>query len=123
MRLVRLSLGQSSVDAPLQIGRFGVRTHSLMSVLMGGADAGWSRRRLAAIIGQAVVRRGLFHGSREDLTPIGRDPRSGIMLAMAIAVLLANPHNVHGMTNQTVADYALMPNAVRAIDGLADQEE
>lgn len=72
--LVRLSLGESFQGAGVRVGNPGVRSHSLLATLLGLAAADPSRIPIAGKVVRAVARRGIYSGSREDLTPTRSDP-------------------------------------------------
>jgi len=116
--LVELSLGKTFADLATQIGRFGVRSHSMVAILVGAADRSASRRDLARILGQRLVRRGIYRKSREALTPMRIDWKSSAVLAYTVGFLLKNPENVRHLSDQTVTDYALTPNAVAEIEAI-----
>jgi hypothetical protein len=95
-----------------------VRSHSLLATLLGQAEAGRPRAALARTLAQAAARRGLFAGSQEDLTPLALDPLSAVPLAVVAAQLLLRPSRARAIASQSIANYALSPAAVRAIEAL-----
>src|SRR5262245_56912664 len=119
--LVRLSLGESFKGAGVQVGKPGVRSHSLLATLLGLAAANASRTRIAGEVVRAVVARGVYSGSREDLTPIRSDPLSLFPLSVVIVGLLCNPSIANRLSAHTVADYSLSPKAVETICSLEDR--
>jgi hypothetical protein len=120
--LVRLSLGESFKGAGVRVGKPGVRSHSLLATLLGLAAANVSRSRIAGEVVRAVVARGVYSGSREDLTPIRSDPLSLFPLSVVIVGLLCNPSIANRLSAHTVADYSLSPKAVETISSLEERQ-
>jgi hypothetical protein len=120
--LVRLSLGESFNDAGVRVGEPGVRSHSLLATLLGLAAANASRSRIAGEVVRAVAGRGVYSGSREDLTPLRSDPPSLLPLAVVIVGLLFNPAIANRLSAHTVADYSLTPKAVETISNLEERQ-
>src|SRR5437764_14049244 len=86
--LVRISLGEPVQSLPL--GREGVRTHlALMALLEEGTRSG-SRAGLLRRLGDLILGRGQFAGSREELTPMWLDPLSAVPLVVVLGRLLLN---------------------------------
>jgi len=119
--LVRLSLGESFKDARIRVSNPGICSHSLLATLLGLAAANASRTRIAGEIAQAVAGRGVYSGSREDLTPILSDPLSLLPLSVVIMGLLFNPSIANRLSAHAIADYSLTPQAVRTICRLEDR--
>ena len=111
---LRLSLGDE-LDGPPVVGRPGVRTHSLMAICLGAADATGRRGPVLAEIGRALARRGRYRASREVLTPIVRDPFSAIPLGFVLARLLARPASASRLATNAVDAYSLAAEAVQEI--------
>jgi len=118
--LVRLSLGESFRDVGVKSGIAGVRSHSLLATLLGLAAENASRTRIMREVVQAFLRRGVYAGSREDLTPIWLDPFSLVPLSVGTVALLWKPSNAEGLSARTVADYSLTPTAADEICRLED---
>jgi len=119
--LVRLSLGESFKEAGIRAGTPGVRSHSLLATFLGLAAANASRTGIAREVVQAVVGRGVYSESREDLTPILLDLFSLVPLSVVIVGLLVNPAIAQRLSAHTVADYSLTPQAVQTIYSLEDR--
>jgi hypothetical protein len=119
--LVRLSLGESFKDAGIRSGTDGIRSHSLLATLFGLAAANASRTRIVREVVQSVVGRGVYSGSREDLTPVQLDPCSLVPLAIAIVSLLFNSSNANRLSARTVANYSLTPKAAEEICELEER--
>jgi carbamoylphosphate synthase large subunit len=113
--LVRVSLGEQ--PGPVE-GRPGVASHMLVQSLLGRAEQGGSRRDLAREIGRALAHRGIYAGSREELTPILHDPPALVALAGVAGRLLAAPDSATSLSERTVSDYALSPYAFRVVADL-----
>jgi predicted ATP-grasp superfamily ATP-dependent carboligase len=117
---VRVALGEMGALGETRYGRTGIRSHSLMAILLGVADQGASRGELLRTILQAIGSRGIFAGSREDLTPVGIDPPSLIPLGVVSGQLLLRPGVAHKIATGAVNAYSLSANTVEtiiAIDG------
>jgi len=115
---VRVALGEEGIESlPLQ-GHFGIRSHSLLAILLGIADHSGSRRELLRAIKEDMQGRGIFAQSREDLTPIRLDPPSLLPLGVVTGQLLLNPRTAHRISTGTVNTYSLTAAAVESIIGL-----
>lgn len=115
---VRVALGEVEDSANPQCGRPGIRSHSLMAILLGVADHGGSRRKLLRTIVQNIRGRGIFAGSSEDLTPVRMDPPSLIPLGVVGGQLLLHPHATHHIATGTVNAYSLNATTVETIMAL-----
>src|SRR5208283_5346747 len=113
--LVKLSLGESFSQAPLQMGRFGVRSHSIMATLLGLAGRGGSRRQLLSEASRAVFKRDVYKGSQEDLTPITTDWQSLMPLAFVGLQLLISPARAQHIADRAVSTFTLTQKAVEKI--------
>jgi predicted ATP-grasp superfamily ATP-dependent carboligase len=113
--LVRLSLGESFEIGKISRGRFGIRSHGLISILLGVADRGASRSALMSEILRALCKRRQYSDSEEDLTPITQDPLSVFPLALVCLHLMLNPKSVHTIAGEAVSAYSLTPGAIEII--------
>jgi len=112
---VRVALGEMEAsDVPLH-GHPGRRSHSLMAILLGIADHGGSRWEVLHTIVEDLRGRGIFAGSREDLTPVRMDPPSLIPLSVVTGQLLLRPRAAHHIATGTVSAYSLSASAVETI--------
>lgn len=68
-----------------------MRTHGTIALLLGSASHGESRRSLLRDVRDAIVRRGLYTDSIEQLTPVLHDPPSLAPAAFVTARLLVSP--------------------------------
>jgi hypothetical protein len=112
---VRLTAGER-LTSPPRTGRVGVRTHGTIALILGAAAYGGSRRAVAAQLARALARRGCYHASTEQLTPLLRDPPSAAALVFVTAEALASPRRATAMARKTTARYSVTPET---IDGLA----
>src|SRR5664280_2167261 len=87
--VVQLSLGAERQS--LRVGRAGVRSHSMVPLLLSVADRGGGRRAVVREAMRGLAHRGSYAGSREDTTPARLDPPSVIPMVMVLARLLVNP--------------------------------
>ena len=121
--LIRLSLGESFGQEPVKIGRFGVRSHSLLATLLGLADRGESRLRLVNEAFSAILKHGAYKDSLEDLTPITTDWQSLIPMAFVGLQLLESPARAKQIAGRAVSTYALTQEAVEKICKLEMSEK
>jgi len=120
--LVRLSLGESFKEGGIRVGNAGIRSHSLLATLLGLAADNAPRTRIAGEVMRAVLGRGVYSGSKEDLTPIRLDPFSIVPLTVVLVQLLFDPSVAQHLSGHTVADYSLTSEAVETIRKLEDRE-
>jgi len=115
---VRVALGEVGAPGDPRCGHSGIHSHSLLAILLGIADHGGSRRELLRTIIQDMRGRGIFAGSREDLTPLRVDPPSFIPLGVVSGQLLLRPRAAHHIATGTVNAYSLSAAAVETIMAL-----
>jgi len=118
---VRVALDEVEDTSNPQYGHPGLRSHSLMALLLGVADHGGSRRELLRTIVEDLRGRGTFAGSKEDLTPVRMDPLSLIPLIVVSGQLLLNPHAAHHIATSAVNAYSLTAKTVETIMSLDDK--
>ncbi len=111
---VRMSLGDRFDGRPVT-GRAGVRTHSLLAICIGTADATASRRALLAELSNAVAGRRVYRDSEEILLPLGRDPPSAIALAYVLTRLVARPGSAAKIARGAVDAYSLKPETLQSL--------
>ncbi len=104
-----LDVARGGVPEAQPPGRPGVATHQLLLAILGAAAEGRGRRGLAAEIGAALTRAGLYRGSAEELTPVRGDPRAALLVLAAAAAMLVRPALWRRLASGSVADYALTP--------------
>ena len=98
---------------PLPVPAAGVRTHQLLLAVL----AAQRRRDVARELAAAVLRRGPYGASAEELTPCRRDPLAPLPVAAAAAATLAAPSAASWFTGGATAAYALTPAAWATIAG------
>ncbi len=116
--LVRVSCGEQV--APLPPSRADVRTHSVMTSLLGVAQRGGSRRELLAEMAAAWQQRGVYDRSVDELTRLDEDPRSLIPLVAVAARLLLRPSQGEQIIRTAVENYSLNEEAIRRALALPD---
>jgi len=112
---VRVALGEEGVSAVSSSRQLGIRSHSLMALLLGVADQGASRWEVLHTIEEDLRGRGIFANSREDLTPLRSDPLSLIPLGVVTGQLLLHPRAAHHIATGAVNAYSLSAATVEAI--------
>jgi hypothetical protein len=115
---VRVALGEVENKTYPQCGHPGIRSHSLMAILLGVADHGGSRRKLLRTIVEDIRGREIFSGSMEDLTPIRMDPPSLIPLSVVSGQLLRRPRAAHHIATVAINAYSLTATTVETIMAL-----
>lgn len=102
-------------------GRVGVRSHQLLLAVLAAASAPDGRRRVAREIADAILHRGWYARSREELTPVAHDPFGVAPLLVTALTSLAWPPSWRWFDRGAVGAYALTPQAwrqiVHAVDG------
>lgn len=111
---VRMTAGEVLPSEP-STGLAGVRTHGAIALLMGSASRAASRPSLLGEMRDAIVNRGLYSNSAEQLTPLLRDPPSLAPAAFVAARLLLTPRGAAAIAGQAVASYSIGPDAVAAV--------
>ena len=109
--------GSSRVPQPAAVP--GARTHQLLLAVLGAAHQG-GRRDVARELVQAVLHRGEYRGSREELTPWRGDPLAPLpVMAIALATLI-RPDAWRHFVGGSAGAYSLTPAAWRQIRQAAD---
>ena len=109
--------GSSRVPQPAAAP--GARTHQLLLAVLGAAHQG-GRRDVARELVQAVLHRGEYRGSREELTPGRGDPLAPLpVMAIALATLI-RPDAWRHFVGGSAGAYSLTPAAWRQIRQAAD---
>jgi predicted ATP-grasp superfamily ATP-dependent carboligase len=114
--LVKVSLGEHV--EPCAPGQEGVRSHMTLMALLAATEERGARRAILRRLAQALLGRGEFRDSREELTPVCLDPLGVIPLAAVAARLLVNPRSAAAISARTVKSYALSLEAASAIADL-----
>ncbi len=117
---VRVALGKVEAisNLHLQYGHAGIRSHSLMALLLGVAEHGGSRWELLHTIVESIRGRGTFARSTEDLTPVRIDLPSLIPLGVVSGQLLLNPHASNHIATGAINAYSLTATTVETIMSL-----
>ena len=110
--LARVSLGERIAQAPE--APQGVRSYmALQAVLRAASDGG--RIAVLRTLTDLFLRRALFAGAVEELTPTANDPLAAVPLLAASAALIINPALQARFSASTVNAYALTPAAIQKI--------
>jgi glutathione synthase/RimK-type ligase-like ATP-grasp enzyme len=97
----------------------GARTHQLLLAVLGAAHQG-GRRAVARELVRAVLHRGEYRGSREELTPGRADPLAPLpVLVIALATLI-RPDAWRRFVGGSAGAYSLTPAAWRQIRRAAE---
>ena len=112
---VRLTLNEALPSRPV-MGGAGVRTHGTLALLLGAAAYQGTRTAVIAELVRAAIRRGPYHASREQLTPLS-DPPSLAALAFVIAQALASPAGAVAVAAKTVSRYSIGPETIATVTG------
>lgn len=111
---VSLTLG-GPLPPEILVGRAGVRTHGTIALVLGAAAYRRSRRAVIGELAGALARRGHYRASREQLTPLLRDPPSIVPLAYLASYATASPAAAAKLAERAVARYSVTPDAVAAV--------
>jgi glutathione synthase/RimK-type ligase-like ATP-grasp enzyme len=112
--LIKISSG-GELPQTILTGRSGVKTHSIMALLLGSAEKRNSRKHLIKLLFLSIMRRDFFAESAEVLTPVDKDLRSIIPLLSVFIRLLIHPRNVYSIKQHTIDNYCVLPETIRAI--------
>ncbi len=102
---VRLSLGETL--SPRLSPQAGLKSHSTLQVMLGKTKRGHSRLGMLEDMLQVVFKRGIYQGSQEGMTPIGRDLPSILPLFYVFATLLIDPGKQDRDVLKTISNYSL----------------
>jgi hypothetical protein len=109
-----LEVARSGSARPQPPGRPGVRTHQLLLAVLGAAQHG-GRRDVARELADAVLRRGDYLASREELTPGGGDPLAALPVAVTGLATLIRPALWRYFTSGSTGAFSLTPEAWRQL--------
>lgn len=118
---IAVTRGETQTSAA-RTGGAGVRTHGLLALLLGRADAGGSRLDLLGELGAAIRGTGIYADSAEQLTPLRRDPPSLVALAAVLAQLLISPRRAAGIAKGAIRRYSVGVEALRLLRADASPE-
>ncbi len=86
-------------------------THQLLLAVLGAAQQGRGRRGVVDELRAARRQSGAYAGSREELTPLRRDPLAAVPVGLAVAATLVRPPSWRWFTSGSVTNYALTAEA------------
>lgn len=108
--MIELAKGHDS-QTDICVGKPGVKTHSLLALVIGTAERTKSRRKI-----WQTIREWLFKSdSAEVLTPIRKDLPSVIPLVVITIRLLLNPKSVKKLVEHTVGHYSVASATIKAV--------
>jgi biotin carboxylase len=96
----------------------GARTHQLLLAVLGAAQQG-GRRDVARELTRAVLHRGEYRGSREELTPGRGDPLAPLPVTVTALATLIRPAAWRHFVGGSAGAYSLTPAAWRQISQAA----
>lgn len=114
--LLRVSLDEP-VDPPLQ-PQTGLRTHAVITRLLGVAEDGKGRGELLRELLRAWRRSGIYRNSQEELTRTREDVLSLIPAAAVAVQLLVAPRSARKLIQGAVGNYGLNETGVHKIEEL-----
>ena len=100
----------TGASRPQPPGRPGAQTHQLLLAVLGAAQHG-GRGAVARELRDAVLHRGDYRASREELTPGGGDPLAALPVAMTAVATLVRPAAWQHFAGGSVGAYSLTPAA------------
>lgn len=112
--LIALATGKDLPNS-LVIGKPGVKTHSIMALLLGTAESTKQRFSILKELWKCIRNKEEFYESTEVLTPFRKDPASIIPLIFILFRLLLSPEKVISITKHTVENYCVSPKTIAAI--------
>ena len=74
-----------------------------------------------AELARAVVRRGCYHASAAQLTPVLKDPPSAAAFAFVTAQALASPRRATEMAGNTVARYSITATTIDTLTAALEE--
>jgi hypothetical protein len=111
--MLDLSTGVVPKDQPP--GTTGMSTHQLLMAVLGAAQHEHARRAVLAELVDALVHRGEYHKSTEELTPLKHDLLAAVPLLVAASATLARPATWGWFSSSAVTNYALTASGWRKI--------
>lgn len=114
--LVRISRGERPPRAAL--GRFGVRTHNSLMILMSEAYFGGGRFALLRELRHCISRDELYVNGEDELTRTPEDRLSALPFAWTTLQLVAWPRIARRIVGKTVENYSLPQSATDDIKSL-----
>ena len=105
-----LEVALTGTSRPQPDGAPGTRTHQLLLAVLGATQRG-RRRDVARELADAVLDRGSYRDSREELTPGGGDVLAPVPVAVAALATLAWPPAWRHFVGGSAGAYSLTPAA------------
>jgi hypothetical protein len=102
-------------------GRAGVSTHQLLLAVLGAAQRTGRRWPVITELTAAARHGSDYRGSTEELTPVRRDPRAAVPVAMAVAATVIRPAYWRWFTSGSVTSYSLSPAGWRQLKARAGE--
>jgi glutathione synthase/RimK-type ligase-like ATP-grasp enzyme len=118
-----LALARGAVPVEQAQGRAGVRTRQTLLAVLGAAEHGGTRHAVLREAHDAILARGVYAGSREELTPVAGDPLAATPVALALIMSLAHPRLWRWFHTGTVDTYAVSPQGWQAIVAEAERDQ
>ena len=106
--------GSARSGEPQPTAMPGARTHQLLLAVLGAAQQG-GRRDVARELVHAVLHRGDYRGSREELTPGRGDPLAPLPVAVTALATLIRPDAWRHFVRGSAGAYSLTPAAWQQI--------
>jgi len=103
---------------PQPVAMPGARTHQLLLAVLGAAQQG-GRRDVARELARAVLHRGEYRDSREELTPGRGDPLAPLPVTVIALATLVRPDAWRHFVGGSAGAYSLTPAAWRQISQAA----
>jgi hypothetical protein len=117
--LLAVSMGE--VPEPRYPAPDGVRTRLALQGLLGTALRDGTRRALAREAFAMTFARGVYRGSREELTPVRRDPWSALPLMATAVSLIVHPGAAASLVKGGWGRHLLTTSAMRTIAAMASE--
>ncbi|PRZ41165.1 hypothetical protein CLV47_11141 [Antricoccus suffuscus] len=118
--MLTIALGSGApMASTVAIGRAGVRTQSALALMLGAAERTGRRHASVATLLKALTGRG--YPDKEVLTPLRKDPKSALPLAIAAITVLRGPASVRALAAKVVAAYSVTPSAIDIVRSRVDQ--
>jgi hypothetical protein len=105
-----VEVARSGSAQPKPAAMPGARTHQLLLAVLGAAQQG-GRRDVARELMHAVLRRGDYLGSREELTPGRGDPLAPLPVTVTALATLIRPDAWRHFVGGSAGAYSLTPAA------------
>ncbi len=118
--VVQMALEEQIQDMPLT--REGVRSHQSFLILVTKALAGAGRLSIFRELWRALLGKGMYEQSEDELTRPGEDWLSLVPATAVTLLLLAYPNAAHLLVKRTVANYSLPGSSAQLIERIPDEQ-